>query len=94
MIDQDGHIMTFSDQVTHTVILSRRKRRGMYPERNQKNTSTTQHARNAADAVPAFWELETLLQQNDVHPRVQRELLEAQASAHAFVSWVLYVASP
>lgn len=27
--------MTFSDQVTHTVILSRRKRRGMYPERNQ-----------------------------------------------------------
>jgi hypothetical protein len=52
---------------------------------------------NAADAVgtvPDFWELETLLQQNDVHPKVQRELLEVQASVHAFVSWVLYVASP
>ena len=60
----------------------------------QKNTSTTQHARNAAEAVPAFWDLKTLLRQNDVHPRVQRELLEAQASAHAFVSWILYVASP
>jgi hypothetical protein len=44
--------------------------------------------------VPHFWELESLLQQNDVHPKVQRELLEVQASAHAFVAWVLYVASP
>jgi hypothetical protein len=35
-----------------------------------------------------------LLQHNDVHPKVQRELLEAQASVHAFVSWILYVASP
>jgi hypothetical protein len=61
---------------------------------HQNNTSTTQHARNAAEAVPAFWDLKTLLQQNDAHPRVQRELLEAQASAHSFVSWVLYVASP
>jgi len=61
---------------------------------HQNNTSTTQHTRNAADAAPAFWDLKTLLQQNDVHPRVQRELLETQASAHAFVSWVLYVASP
>jgi len=68
---------------------------------NKNNTSTTQHARcrfaKAAGAVgtlPHFWELETLLQQNDVHPKVQRELLEVQASVHAFVSWVLYVASP
>lgn len=66
---------------------------------DQDNTSTTQHARcaNAAEAmgsVPDFWELEALLQQNDVHPKVQRELLEVQASVHAFVSWVLYVASP
>ena len=65
----------------------------------QDNTSTTQHARCASAAevvgtVPDFWELEILLQQNDVHPRVQRELLEVQASVHAFVSWVLYVASP
>ncbi len=61
---------------------------------NKNNTSTTQHAENSAEAVPQFWELETLLQQNDVHPKVQRELLEVQASVHAFVSWVLYVASP
>ena len=63
----------------------------------KKNTSTTQHAQSAkaAEAVaPDFWELELLLQQNDVHPKVQKELLEIQASVHAFVSWVLYVASP
>jgi hypothetical protein len=64
---------------------------------DKKNTSTTQHAcgENSAEAVaPDFWELETLLAQNDVHPKVQKELLEVQASVHAFVSWVLYVASP
>jgi hypothetical protein len=61
----------------------------------KKNTSTTQHANSkAAEAAPDFWELEALFQQNDVHPKVQRELLEVQASVHAFVSWVLYVASP
>jgi hypothetical protein len=65
---------------------------------DKKNTSTTQHAptkeAEAAGVAPQFWELEALLQQNDVHPKVQRELLEMQASVHAFVSWVLYVASP
>jgi len=63
---------------------------------DQENTSTTQHENKAAavTAVPDFWELETLLRQNDVHPKVQRELLEVQASVRAFVSWVLYVASP
>ncbi len=61
---------------------------------NKNNTSTTQHATNSAGAAPDFWELETLLKRNDVHPKVQRELLEVQASVHAFVSWVLYVASP
>lgn len=63
---------------------------------HQENTSTTQHENKTAavTAIPDFWELETLLQQNDVHPKVQRELLEVQASVHAFVSWVLYVASP
>jgi hypothetical protein len=66
------------------------------PNTKKKNTSTTKHARSAkaAEAVPSFWELEALLGQNDVHPKVQKELLEAQASVHAFVSWVLYVASP
>lgn len=68
-------------------------------ENSKDNTSTTQHAESAAEVVrtvglaPHFWELETLLQQNDVHPKVQKELLEGKASVHAFVSWVLYVAS-
>jgi hypothetical protein len=44
--------------------------------------------------VPAHWELKTLLRLNNVHPKVQRELLEAQTSVSAFVSWVLYTASP
>ncbi|HPO85095.1 MAG TPA: DnaA N-terminal domain-containing protein [Candidatus Hydrogenedentes bacterium] len=62
---------------------------------DKKNTSTTQHGEKQAEAAaPPFWELESLLQQNDVHPKVQRELLEVQASVHAFVSWLLYVASP
>jgi hypothetical protein len=61
---------------------------------DKKNTSTTQHAPKTEGAVPQFWELETLLVQNDVHPKVQRELLEVEASVLAFVSWVLYVASP
>lgn len=58
-------------------------------------TSTTQNANPGATTdTPHFWELKTLLEQNDVHPKVQRELLETQASVHAFVSWVLYAASP
>jgi hypothetical protein len=62
---------------------------------DQEITSTTQNANvGATTAVPDFWELQTLLEQNDVHPKVQRELLQAQASVHAFVSWVLYAASP
>lgn len=61
---------------------------------HKHNTSTTQHAESSAGAVPDHWELETLLQQNEVHPKVQRELLEVQASVHAFVSWVLFAASP
>jgi hypothetical protein len=67
---------------------------------DQQITSTTHlqkgigHVSNSAEAVPAFWELEKLLEQNDVYPRVQLELLEVQASVLAFVSWVLYVASP
>jgi hypothetical protein len=48
----------------------------------------------ATTDIPDFWELKTLLEQNDVHPKVQRELLETQSSVHAFVSWVLYAASP
>ncbi len=61
----------------------------------QEITSTPQHAETeAAKAVPDFWELRTLLEQNEVHPKVQRELLESEASVEALVSWVLYAASP
>jgi hypothetical protein len=58
-----------------------------------KNTSSTQHNQTAAPA-PSFWELKPLLQQNNVHPKVQRELLDAKASVHAFIAWILFVASP
>ena len=63
----------------------------------KKNTSATQHAHGAKrteQAAPPHWELERLLSQNEVHPKVQKELLEVQASVHAFVSWLLYAASP
>ncbi len=42
MLDQNGHIMTFSDDMTHAAILSRRKRPGMYPDRNQRHDSFEQ----------------------------------------------------
>jgi hypothetical protein len=57
-------------------------------------TGTRNTNPGATTAIPDFWELQTLLEQNDVHPKVQRELLEVQAAVHAFVSWVLYAASP
>lgn len=63
----------------------------------KKNTFATQHARgakSAEQAAPSHWELERLLSQNEVHPKVQKELLEVQASVHALISWVLYAASP
>ena len=59
----------------------------------RENTPTTQHAEEAEAAVPAHWELKTLFRQNNVHPKVQRELLEALTSVQAFVSWVFYTAS-
>jgi hypothetical protein len=66
-----------------------------HPANTKKNnTSITQHSQRAEGAVPAFWELKSLLRQNNVHPKVQRELLDANASVHAFVSWVLFVVSP
>jgi len=57
-------------------------------------TGTRNSTPGATTTIPEFWKLKTLLEQNDVHPKVQRELLEVQASVHAFVSWVLYAASP
>ena len=56
------------------------------------NTSSTQHEKTAG-AVPAFWEFKTLLKQNNVHPKVQRELLDANASVQSFVAWILFAAS-
>jgi hypothetical protein len=88
LVDADGsHMVDANGSALNTIKHA--------PNTKKKNTSTTQHARSAkaAEAVPSFWELESLLQQNDVHPKVQKELLKVQASVHAFVSWVLYVAS-
>ena len=59
----------------------------------RENTPTTLHIEEAEEVAPAHWELKRLLHQNNVHPKVQRELLEAQTSVQAFVSWVLYTAS-
>lgn len=80
MVDANGGVKSTLNTVSNT------------PERT---TSTTQHAQRSAAgvALPDFWELSKLLQQNDVHPKVQRELLETEASVHAFVSWVLFAVS-
>jgi hypothetical protein len=59
---------------------------------DRENTSNTESQRTAEAAAPASWELKKLLQQNQVHPKVQRELLEARVSAQALVSWVLFAA--
>jgi len=61
---------------------------------HKQNTSTTRCAPTPAGAAPDHWELGSLLRRNQVHPKVQRELLDVQASVHAFVSWVLFAASP
>jgi hypothetical protein len=62
-----------------------------------KHSPTTDRAStsNTAGAVtePASWNAKPLLQQNHVHPKVQQQLLEAQVSAQALVSWILYAAS-
>ena len=59
----------------------------------RENTPTTQRTEGTAADVPAHWELKRLLRHNNVHPKVQRELLEVQTSVQAFVSWVLYTTS-
>lgn len=61
----------------------------------RENTHTTEHGNPGAGAeAPVHWELKTLLRHNNVHPKVQRELITLQASVRVFVSWVLYTASP
>ena len=59
----------------------------------RENPPTTQHTEGTEADVSAHWKLKRLLRQNNVHPKVQRELLEARTSVQAFVSWVLYTAS-
>ncbi len=62
------------------------------PNTTELITSTTQTL--AAAVLPSAWVLRRLLVQNHVHPKVTKELLSANASAHAFVSWVLFSCSP
>ena len=45
-------------------------------------------------AVPAHWVLRKLLVQNNAHPKTVKEMLTANASVQAFVSWVLFACSP
>jgi len=62
------------------------------PNTTELITSTTQTL--AAAVLPSNWVLRKLLVQNHVHPKVTKELLSANASAQAFVSWVLFCCSP
>src|SRR5215475_14368338 len=48
--------------------------------------STTQA--DPAEVLPSSWVLRKLLVQNRAHPRVTKDLLAANASAKAFVSWL------
>ncbi len=45
-------------------------------------------------AVPSTWVLRKLLIQNNAHPKIVKELLVANASVQAFVSWLLFACSP
>ncbi len=54
--------------------------------------STTQA--NPAEVLPSSWSLRKLLVQNRAHPRVTKDLLAANTSARAFVSWLLFACSP
>jgi hypothetical protein len=71
-----------------------------HPLNTQRNNTSSTHPLTgtrhdkAAGAATAFWEIKTLLKQNNVHPKVQRELLDANASVHSFVAWILFAASP
>lgn len=45
-------------------------------------------------AVPSTWVLRKLLIQNNAHPKIVKEMLAANASVQAFISWVLFACSP
>lgn len=54
--------------------------------------STTQA--DPAEVLPSSWVLRKILVQNRAHPRVTKDLLAANASTRAFVSWLLFACSP
>lgn len=89
LVDADGGIIVDANGgVKNTLTTAQNTKK--------KTTSTPQHAANPAAGAdaPLFWELKPLLQRNLVHPKVQRELLEMEASVQGFVSWVLFACSP
>ena len=89
LVDADGGIMVDANGgVKNTLTTAQNTKK--------KTTSTPHHAANPAAGAdaPLFWELKPLLQRNLVHPKVQRELLELEASVQGFVSWVLFACSP
>jgi hypothetical protein len=58
----------------------------------ERITPTTQDS--PAAAVPSSWVLRKILTQSRVHPKVTKDLLAKNASARAFISWLLYACSP
>jgi len=62
------------------------------PNTPKRITPTTKDG--PAVAVPPSWVLRKILIQSRVHPKVMKDLLEKNASVHAFVSWLLYAFSP
>ncbi len=89
LVDADGGIMVDANGgVKNTLTTAQNTKK--------KTTSTPHHAATPAAGAdaPLFWELKPLLQRNLVHPKVQWELLEMEASVQGFVSWVLFACSP
>lgn len=59
------------------------------------NTCTTHKTTEPEPVVvPVHWVLRKLLVQNNAHPKIVKEMLTANASVQAFVSWVLFACSP
>jgi hypothetical protein len=89
LVDADGGIMVDANGGVKNTLNTPKNTK-------KKTTATTQHTPNPAAGMdaPLFWELKPLLQRNLVHPRVQRELLEMEASVQGFISWVLFACSP
>ena len=60
-----------------------------------EDTTTSTTGEHPQVVVGAGWDLERLLEQNrSINAQTRQALLESQASAQAFLSWLLYAASP